>query len=47
MAKKKPKLTPGQKAKIERCVQDLKAKGYSKSAAFAICTASQTRKKKR
>ena len=40
MAKKKGKLTKGQKAKRERCVKELKGRGYDIGSAFAICGAS-------
>lgn len=32
--------------KLERCVEDLMKQGYSKSDAYAICTAAQKPKKK-
>ncbi len=40
-------LTRRQKQKRERCVKSLKKTGRSKGSAFAICTASVTKKTKR
>lgn len=33
-------------ASVDRCVKDLKAKGYSEDRAWAICTAAYQKKKK-
>ena len=35
------------KAKFKRCVKKVKAKGNSKSSAYAICTTSLSKTKKR